>query len=84
MRAKALFGQRRLYLLWAVFSAAGLTVAAYFDPHIFGLAAFTAAFLSGSFVVAAAIHDWRSLPWAVLGCVPTAVAFAVLSTYNWA
>jgi hypothetical protein len=84
MRANELFSERRLYLLWAAVSAAGLTVAAYVDPYIFGLSAFTAAFLSGSFVVAAALLHWRSLPWAVVGCVPTVVAFAVLSTYNWA
>lgn len=83
-KAKALFSHRRLYLAWALVSAAVLTVAQYIDPYVFGFSAFGAAFLSGFFILGAVVLSWRLWPWAVLSAIPTVLAFMLLSTYRWA
>lgn len=83
-KAKALFSNRRSYLAWALVSAAGLTVAQYVDPYVFGFSAFGAAFVSGFFILGAVVLSWRLWPWAVLSAAPTVLAFMLLSTYNWA
>ncbi|MCB4363671.1 hypothetical protein KIH07_07990 [Hydrogenophaga taeniospiralis] len=83
-KAKALFSNRRFYLAWALVSAAGLTVARYVDPYVFGFSAFGAAFLSGFLILGAVVLSWRLWPWAVLSAIPTVLAFMLLSTYKWA
>ena len=84
MRAKTFFANRWLYVAWCLASAAALAVASYVDPYIFGLAAFVAAALSGLIVLGAGVLNWRSLPWALVAALPTALAFLRLSTYKWA
>lgn len=84
MKARAFFSNRLVYLGWASVSAAGLTMAAYIDPHVFGFAAFGAAFLSGLLILGAAILSWRNLAWAVVAAIPAALALQLLSTYRWA
>lgn len=84
LRAKAFFASRWLYVAWCLTSAAVLAVAAYVDPHIFGLSAFVAAALSGLVALGAAVLSWRSLPWALVAAIPTVLAFVRLSTYKWA
>jgi hypothetical protein len=83
-KAKALFSNRRFYLAWSLVSAAGLPVARYVDPYVFGFAAFGAAFLSGFLILGAVVLNGRLWPWAVLSAIPTVWAFMLLSTYKWA
>lgn len=82
--ARALFGNRWLYLAWGLASAAILAAASLVDPHIFGLSAFVAAAVSGLVALGAAVLNWRRLPWAILAASPTVLAFWRLSTYKWA
>ena len=84
MHAKTIFTSQWLYVGWGLASAGLLTVAAYVDPHVFGFAAFGAAALSGLLVLGAAVLNWRSLVWALVAAVPTALAFWRLSAYKWA
>lgn len=84
VKAKALFSNRRFYLAWALVSGAGLSVARYVDPYVFGFSAFGAAFLSGFLILGAVVLSWRLWPWAVLSAIPTVWAFMLLSTYKWA
>ena len=84
LRAKAIFASQWLYVGWGLASAGLLTVAAYIDPYVFGLSAFVAAALSGLLVLGAAVLNRRSLVWALVAAIPTALAFWRLSTYKWA
>lgn len=84
LRAKAFFASRRLYVVWCLASAAALGVASYADPYIFGFSAFGAAAVSGLVALGAAVLNWRSLPWALMAALPTALALLRLSTYKWA
>lgn len=84
VKVRALFSNRLLYLGWAVVSAAGLAIAAYIHPHVFGFCALGAAFLSGLLVLGAAILSWRNLVWAAVAAIPTVLAIQLLSTYQWA
>jgi hypothetical protein len=79
-----LFARRRLYLVWALASAALLVTTCYIDPYVFGFTAMGAAWLTGAVVVTALIAAPRRLGWAILSSIPTLCAFARLSTYDWA
>lgn len=72
------------YLLWGVLSGMALLVARFVDPYIFGLSAFIAAALSGAVGVAALFVGVRQFLWALASAIPTALSFALLSTYKWA
>lgn len=69
---------------WGVISGVGLVAASFIDPYIFGLAAFTAAGLSGLLALFALLLARAQLLWATASALPTALSFVVLSTYKWA
>jgi hypothetical protein len=84
MNPGALFGNWKLHLGWTLASAVGLLAAQRADPYLFGLAAFCAAFVSCLLVLGTMVWRGRRLHWAVLACLPTMLAFMLLSTYKWA
>jgi hypothetical protein len=84
MNLRAFFSRRLLYWAWTLLSAIGLIGSAYVDPYVLGFFAFATAIISGLAVLGAVILSRRNLVWAVISVAPTAVAFLVLSTYNWA
>lgn len=84
MKIRVILSSRTFYLAWALISALGLAIASYIDPYVFGFTAFAAAFVSGFLVLVSVVMGWRSLMWAIVCAIPTALAFMLLSTYNWA
>jgi hypothetical protein len=72
------------YVAWLAISAAWLVVAAQIDPYVLGFSSFATAGASGLLSLMALIRSPRHLPLAVAASLPTAVAFYVLGTYNWA
>ena len=84
MKIRTLFGSRILYLSWGAGSGVALFIASFIHPHVFGLAAFVAAALTGVLAVGALALAWRQWPWVVACATPTVLSFGVLSTYKWA
>jgi hypothetical protein len=72
------------YAAWLAISAAWLVVAGHVDPYVLGFSSFATAAVSGVLALVALIRSPRHLPLALVGALPTAVAFYVLGTYNWA
>lgn len=72
------------YVAWLAVSGAWLGVARYVDPYVFGFSSFATGFVSAALVLAALVGSPRHLPFALGGSLPTAWAWYVLGTYNWA
>lgn len=84
MSARTFFAKPTPYLLWMALSAILLVITRSVDPYIFGFTAFATAGLSGFVLLLALVFGIRQIGWALLGGVPTILAFALLSTYKWA
>lgn len=84
MRLASTLSRHTPYLTWTLVSAVALVTACLTDPHIFGLAAFVAAGISGLLALAALFIAPTRFAWAAASALPTLVAFAILSTYRWA
>jgi len=84
MSFAAVFARSTPYPVWLVASSVLLVVCCFIDPHVFGFAAFATAGISALLVAVAAFRGWRAFLLAILACLPTVAAFALLSTYHWA
>ena len=84
MRFKSFFSRPYPYLGWIFLSALGLFAAERYDPYVFGFTAFGTLGVSSFLTLVSLFLGWRSFLLAALGFSPTAIAFAVLSTYHWA
>lgn len=81
---KAFLASRTPYLSWMLLSSVLLAVACFIDPYVFAFTAYGTAWLSGGIVLAALIAARSRLLWAITSVIPTAISFALLSTYKWA
>jgi hypothetical protein len=83
-RIAAIFSGRTPYLAWALVSSGLLLCTRIVDPYVFAFTAFAATALSAALTIAALLLAYRRIPWALGSALPTALAYADLSTYNWA
>lgn len=72
------------YLAWTLVSAVGLAVASFVDPYVLALSCYGTAGGSAILLLVALATSRRSAAWALLGALPTVLAFVVLATYRWA
>jgi hypothetical protein len=84
MSFKSTFAKPLPHIIWLVLSIIILVAAWATDPYVFGFAAFGSAAISGAMAVLGLVFGVRTFVWSVIAAVPTALSFALLSTYNWA
>lgn len=83
MDLKVVFSGPVPYVTWLMLSTVLLTVAWYIDPYVLAFTYFGTATLSALLFVVAMLHSWRAASWALLACVPSAIAFFMLGTIRW-
>lgn len=84
MRLRAAAASPWPYVAWGLVSAVGLAIADHVDPYVLVAAFYVAALLSAAAVAFGAWGGWRTLLFALLAAVPTALALWRLSTIRWA
>jgi len=84
MPFKSRFAKPLPYVVWLVLSSVILVAAWAIDPYVFGFSAFGTAAISGTMAVIGLCFGARTLLWSLAAAIPTTLAFALLSTYNWA
>lgn len=80
----ARFGTAQPYLFWLILSFAALMITRAVEPYTFAFTAFACAAISAGLLLVALTHGPRIALWAMCSALPTALAFALLSTYSWA
>lgn len=84
MSIKTTFAKSLPYVIWLSLSAAFLFAAWAIDPYLFGFTAFGSAAISGVMAVLGLCFGARTFLWSVIAAIPTALSFALLTTYSWA
>jgi len=84
MRTTRIFSGSIVYVAWLLMSCVILFISWSIDPYVYGFAAYGTMFISIGLFVVSLFFGIRPILLAALAALPTAISFAILSTYRWA